>query len=383
MTILPLQGTQGLLLGISELLPPGSEELFHGLGNSSHQALGSRALGEVIAILWVTSSLSLVTVVGNILVLLSIQFNQRLRTVTNYFLLSLALADLIIGLFSMNLYTTYIILGHWALGSLTCDLWLAVDYVVSNASVMNLLVICFDRYFAITHPLTYRTKRTPRRAAIMVGIAWCISIMVWVPTILCWQYTVGQQTVRAGSCKVQFLLEPITTFGTAAIAFYLPVVIITILYARIYRETTRRTQALAALQETGGSVTKRQGTGRRLLEPKHTPSDSQTWPKSKSIMVRESSGSIVKEKKAARTLSAILLAFIVTWSPYNIMVLVSTFCTDCIPAGLWQLGYWLCYVNSTVNPLCYALCSSEFRITFKRLLLCHWDKRKWARQARS
>eukprot|EP00061_Rhincodon_typus_P009995 g33923.t1 len=380
MTIRPLQGAQGLLLGTSELMPAlgtellvaGSEELFRSPGNSSHEALGGRAMGEVIAILWVTSSLSLATVVGNILVLLSIQFNQRLRTVTNYFLLSLALADLMIGLFSMNFYTSYIILGHWALGSLTCDLWLTLDYVVSNASVMNLLVICFDRYFAITRPLTYRTKRTPRRAAIMVGVAWCISITVWAPTILCWQYIVGQRTVIAGSCQVQFLSEPIITFGTATVAFYLPVVIMTVLYARIYRETMQRTQVLAALQEAGGSVAKRQGTGRRLLEPEHTPSaksDGQSQPKAKSIMVQERIGSIVKEKKVARTLSAILLAFIVTWSPYNIMVLVSTFCTDCIPSGLWQLGYWLCYVNSTVNPLCYALCSSEFRITFKRLLL--------------
>lgn len=46
----------------------------------------------------------------------------------------------------MNLYTTYIIMDQWALGPVVCDLWLAIDYVASNASVMNLLVISFDRY---------------------------------------------------------------------------------------------------------------------------------------------------------------------------------------------------------------------------------------------
>lgn len=83
------------------------------------------------------------------------------------------------------------------------------------------------------------------------------------------------------------------------------------------------------------------------------------------------------EKKAAKTLSAILAAFIITWTPYNILVLLKplTACTGCIPQELWDFFYYLCYINSTVNPVCYALCNATFRRTYVRILKCKWHSR--------
>uniref|UniRef100_A0A3P9K6A6 Muscarinic acetylcholine receptor n=1 Tax=Oryzias latipes TaxID=8090 RepID=A0A3P9K6A6_ORYLA len=477
-------------------------------------------LWEVITIATVSAIVSIITIVGNILVMLSFKVNSQLKTVNNYYLLSLAAADLIIGVFSMNLYTSYILMGYWALGSLACDLWLALDYVASNASVMNLLVISFDRYFSITRPLTYRAKRTPRRAAIMIGLAWLVSLILWAPPILCWQYFVGKRTVPERQCQIQFFSEPVITFGTAIAAFYIPVSVMTILYCRIYKETEKRTKDLAELQGVNyladSGVTKPQKTiirscfscklrstshemnqaswssCSRSTAAKSAASNSDEWSKvgqlttfnsyasseeddrpvspadfqtslrnaecedsksgvgsvseqlsffqtprrstsqksskcvsykfkpmaqephmehhsnnkdskmvssvfssAESMTVPSTSSAskpidgtlknqitkrkrlvLIKERKAAQTLSAILLAFILTWTPYNIMVLISTFCSDCIPLSLWHLGYWLCYVNSTVNPMCYALCNKTFQKTFRMLLLCQWKKKR-------
>ncbi|XP_060609857.2 muscarinic acetylcholine receptor M3 isoform X2 [Anolis sagrei] len=512
--------------------------------------LGGHAVWQVVLIAFLTGIIALVTIIGNILVIVAFKVNKQLKTVNNYFLLSLACADLIIGIISMNLFTTYIIMNRWALGNLACDLWLSIDYVASNASVMNLLVISFDRYFSITRPLTYRAKRTTRRAGVMIGLAWVISFILWAPAILFWQYFVGERTVNEGECYIQFLTEPTITFGTAIAAFYLPVTIMSILYWRIYKETEKRTKELAGLQASGSEAevsrfVNQTGSSRSCssyelqqqdtkrphrrkyggchfwmiskswkpssdqVDQEHSSSDSwnnndgnaslensassdeddiasetraiysivlklpgnntiinstklpssedlpqsedelqklnaesqegkpkrlhpqksmvdgnlqKCFPKlpvqpgsaahtgkasdgnsvgsrpalplsfkeatlakkfalkTRSQITKRKRMSLIKEKKAAQTLSAILFAFIITWTPYNIMVLVNTFCEHCIPKTFWNLGYWLCYINSTVNPMCYALCNKTFRTTFKMLLLCQCDKRKRRKQ---
>jgi muscarinic acetylcholine receptor M3 len=87
-----------------------------------------------------------------------------------------------------------------------------------------------------------------------------------------------------------------------------------------------------------------------------------------------------QDRKAAKTLSAILLAFVVTWTPYSVLVVLNAIlgkesADEYIPEVLWQFSYYLCYINSTVNPVLYALCNAAFRRTYVRILTCRWGAR--------
>nr|XP_046250549.1 muscarinic acetylcholine receptor M2-like [Scatophagus argus] len=423
---------------------------------------------EIVLIILVAGSLSLITVIGNILVMLSIKVNRNLQTVNNYFLFSLACADLIIGVCSMNLYTVYIVIGYWPLGAVVCDLWLAVDYVVSNASVMNLLIISFDRYFCVTKPLSYPARRSTKMAGLMIAAAWVLSFILWAPAILFWQFIVGGRTVPPGECYIQFFSNPAVTFGTAIAAFYLPVAIMIYLYWRISKAsrsrmrrdsrktsgtslgegpyhsqeegcecqnnciTTKEAQEEAGDRKEQEQEQEQQQNGRGPCKEVKTdrgnstadsihastskdavvPTSSQkgtdggektnqTQPPSpensaadrQSLVTRtlfkvtkqnavakwRRKGISSREKKVTRTIMAILVAFVATWTPYNVMVLINTFCSICIPNSLWTIGYWLCYINSTVNPACYALCNATFKNTFKHLLLCQYKNIRTAR----
>lgn len=106
-------------------------------------------------------------------------------------------------------------------------------------------------------------------------------------------------------------------------------------------------------------------------------SGASTMPKKKK---KKKSQEKKQDRKAAKTLSAILLTFIVTWTPYNVLVLLKTVLAckadDCIPRQLWDFSYYLCYINSTINPMCYALCNAAFRRTYVRILTCKWHSRR-------
>ncbi|XP_073955433.1 LOW QUALITY PROTEIN: muscarinic Acetylcholine Receptor, A-type [Choristoneura fumiferana] len=207
------------------------------------------SLAQTIVIAIIASVLSVLTVVGNSMVMISFKIDKQLQTISNYFLFSLAVADFAVGLISMPLFAVFTIYGYWPLGPHVCDTWLALDYLASNASVLNLLIISFDRYFSVTRPLTYRAKRTTRRATVMIGSAWGFSLVLWPPWIYAWPYIDGERKVPPHECYIQFIVtNQFITFGTAIAAFYVPVTVMCILYYRIWRETKKRQKDLPNLQ---------------------------------------------------------------------------------------------------------------------------------------
>ncbi|XP_065157804.1 muscarinic acetylcholine receptor DM1 isoform X2 [Atheta coriaria] len=266
---------------------------------------------QIVLIGTVAGLLSLITVVGNIMVMVSFKIDKQLQTISNYFLFSLAVADFAIGLISMPLFTVYTLLGYWPLGPHVCDTWLALDYLASNASVLNLLIISFDRYFSVTRPLTYRAKRTTNKAAVMIGSAWGISLLLWPPWIYSWPYIEGERTVPNNECYIQFIeTNHYITFGTAIAAFYVPVTVMCFLYWRIWRETEKRQKDLPNLQAGKKDSSKRSNSSDEannacsVVEPedwRRPRSESSTGADNDSVYMHSS---VCVDTQRRRTLAA-------------------------------------------------------------------------------
>ena len=215
--------------------------------SSSKRVPGSaHTTAEIVLLSFIASAVSLFTIGGNLLVIIAFNLNKQLHaSPINRFPLSLAVSDLCVGLFSMPLYTMYLLLGYWPLGPFTCDLWLSMDYTVSYASVANLVFISFDRYLSVTRPMTYTGPKTGKRVRIMIICAWLIPLLTWPPWTFAWPYIDGERTVPDGMCYIQFLqTNTYITIITSLVGFYIPVLVMVIVYAYIYREIKKRRMRL-------------------------------------------------------------------------------------------------------------------------------------------
>ncbi|XP_035503403.1 5-hydroxytryptamine receptor 2B isoform X2 [Scophthalmus maximus] len=111
------------------------------------------------------------TIGGNILVILAVSLERKLQNATNYFLMSLAVADLLVGLLVMPiaLVTVFYNTG-WPLPEFLCPIWLFLDVLFSTASIMHLCAISLDRYIAIKKPIQHSQYKSRAKALVKIAL---------------------------------------------------------------------------------------------------------------------------------------------------------------------------------------------------------------------
>ncbi|KAG8224249.1 hypothetical protein J437_LFUL001628 [Ladona fulva] len=176
------------------------------------------------------------TVVGNILVCVAVCLVRKLRRPCNYLLVSLAVSDLCVALLVMPMALLYEVLGRWSFGRVVCDLWVSFDVLSCTASILNLCAISVDRYLAITKPLEYGVKRTPRRMLCCVSLVWLGAACISLPPLLILGNEHRQKNeagVVEEHCIVcqNFGYQIYATLGS----FYIPLTVMIVVYHKIFQ----------------------------------------------------------------------------------------------------------------------------------------------------
>uniref|UniRef100_A0A8C6TCR5 Beta-1 adrenergic receptor n=1 Tax=Neogobius melanostomus TaxID=47308 RepID=A0A8C6TCR5_9GOBI len=283
--------------------------LAHDNGTGPEDALDTAASEEWMAGMSLVMGMIVFFIVfGNILVIVAIARTQRLQTLTNVFIVSLACADLIMGLLVVPFGAALEVRGSWMYGSFFCEFWISVDVLCVTASIETLCVIAIDRYVAITSPFRYQSLLTKARARAVVCVVWAISALVsFLPILMHW----SRDSVDTGCYEDPECCDFVTNRA----------------YAISSSPRTSEVQEEAVQNPRTPGTKGAQDSG-------------------------DNHGDIY----------TLLVAFLHRERG-------ACFCAEVVDKNLFVFLNWLGYVNSAFNPIIYCR-SPDFRKAFKRLLCC-------------
>uniref|UniRef100_I3KYE7 Trace amine-associated receptor 13c-like n=2 Tax=Oreochromis TaxID=8139 RepID=I3KYE7_ORENI len=307
-----VRGVTSLLLG-----PP---LCFPNLNSSCRRLL--RPTSQAALLYTLLAFISLLTVVLNLLVVVSISHFRQLHTSTNTLLLSLAASDLLVGLLVMPIEGLYYIETCWLLGRLMCALSPYLSYCLISVSLGSMVLISVDRYIAICDPLLYSSKITVNRVKLSVCVCWVCSLL-YNGCILMEHL---RWPKRFSSCHGECVVFISYTSGTIDLflSFVGPCALMFVLYMRVF---------VVAVSQV------------RIIRSQ--------------VAVRAAPAAKKSEMKAARTLGIVIAVFLMCFCPYYYPSLAGVDTSTSLP--YYALFSWIMLTNSCVNPVIYALFYPWFR----------------------
>ncbi|XP_050976762.1 trace amine-associated receptor 13c-like [Labeo rohita] len=269
------------------------------------------------------SLLSAWTVFLNLLVIISISHFKKLHTPTNLIILSLAVADMLIGLIVMPVDAIKLIETCWYFGDTLCEVFMIIMGLLGSTSLSNLVLIAVDRYMAVCHPLQYPQKITTTKALISVCVCWFCSSTYNLGYLISRRHSDTLQTPDMCYGRCYLIISFSWMITNLFFSFLLPCSLIITLYLRIFYVAHQQVKVINSLMKGGK-------------------------------FVKEGSVKRKSERKAALTL--------------GIIVVVSLTGTAVISSATMTFLLWILYISCGLNPLIYALFYRWFKLSVKHIL---------------
>ncbi|EDO32514.1 predicted protein [Nematostella vectensis] len=279
-------------------------------------------------------TLSIVAVVGNSLVFHTVRVTSRLHSPPFYLILSVALADILVGVFVIPVSIVYLVFfemsGIWVMGEAVCDVWVLANFWFSGASILSLCAITRDRYLAVTSPLQYLRRMRSSHTAFQIVICWLASLVSALITIH------GLKTSpRRRLCEVEGLTACYTLFNFVCL-YVFPVTGILFVNSTIWSAAARHSRSIHSIEENVS----------------HNSMDTESSTSGRSRRLK-------MQIKSFRTFLIMIGCYLVAWTPFSVLLLLQTFLD--IPGGLLYFTVVLTYMNSASNCLIYGIFNNDFR----------------------
>ncbi|XP_059579586.1 gastrin/cholecystokinin type B receptor [Alligator mississippiensis] len=316
------------------------------------------------------------SVLGNALVVAVLALNRRLRTVTNAFLLSLALSDLLLALCCMPFTLIPNLMGTFVFGDVVCKLMAYLMGVSVSVSTFSLVAIALERYSAICNPLQSRAWQTRSHAARVIASTWLLSALLMLP------YAVYSTTVPLARPPLYQCIHswPSQHFNQAwylvllLILFFLPGVVMAVAYGLISRELYRGirfemdVKREAGGGRSGGEAGSEEGDGCyvQLMRAGGALELSSAGPER--ARSSRSEAQLGAKRRVIRMLVVIVVLFFLCWLPVftanTWRAFAPTAAQRALAGAPISFIHLLSYASACTNPLVYCFMNRRFRQAF-------------------
>ncbi|XP_027016327.1 trace amine-associated receptor 13c-like [Tachysurus fulvidraco] len=298
-----------------------------------HFSCPERSVSPAVYILLYVCSAAVVllTVCGNLLIIISVLHFKQLHTPTNMLVLSLAVSDFLVGTLVMPPVFIWTIESCWIFGRDFCISFWFIDGFLTIISIYNISLIAVDRYLALSNPFLYMNRVSVRITAAVIVFDWCL-VVAYNLTFMYFSGNFTGSVMCPGECY--FLLHEVWSVIDLIYSFIFPLSVIIILYTRVFVIAKKHVTAIREL-------------------------NNHTRPKTQKI----TSHSMKSERKAAKVLGILVSVFLVCLLPYFIYSLLGKVIE--IQTEIFQKLLIMLCLNSTINPVIYALFYPWFRRCFK------------------
>ncbi|XP_034297582.1 5-hydroxytryptamine receptor 2C isoform X1 [Pantherophis guttatus] len=334
----------------------------------------------------------ILTIGGNILVIMAVSLEKKLQNATNYFLMSLAVADMLVGILVMPVSLVTILYDYaWPLPKQLCPIWISLDVLFSTASIMHLCAISLDRYVAIRNPIEHSRFNSRTKAIMKIAAVWTISMGISLPIPVIGLQDDSRVFVN-GSCVLND--ENFVLIGSF-VAFFIPLMIMVVAYCLTIQVLQKQAslflygEPLKPRRSSMSSVRKDPNAENLSMLQNHEAASHLNSPVNKeAVLFRKGTmQSINNERRASKVLGIVFFLFLIMWCPFFITNIMSVLCQDaCDKAVLRELldvFVWVGYICSGVNPLVYTLFNKIYRRAFSDYIRCRYESGKRASQLHS
>lgn len=300
----------------------------------------------IYQVIWsfIFGSMVFVAAGGNIVVIWIVMAHKRMRTVTNYFLVNLSLADIMVSTQNVIFNFIYMLNGDWPFGQFYCKVTNFIAIISVAASVFTLMAISIDRYIAIVHPLKPRMSRTA--TIVIIVVIWIASSILSFPNLIC--STTLVETFKNGDSRVvcylqwhdgrstESRMEFIYNVIIMLFTYVIPILLMSYTYYWIGRELW----------------------GSKIIGEMNV----------KQVK------SIKSKQKIVKMMLIVVIIFLVCWAPYHIYFLLAHHYPQINDSEYAQQSFLVIYClamsNSMYNPLVYCWMNSRFRQGFRNVFCC-------------